>query len=100
MPRDRSVEKQRYWAQLRTDVLYKYGGQCVACGEPRYAWLDVDHVNDDGKEERRSMESVKWYLYLRRTERRADLQLLCVPCHARKTHEEKLRKGLRQDYWT
>lgn len=67
-----------------------YGGKCVCCGETYWAYLQLDHVNDDGGEHRRSLllegkapyKSVEWAI---KNNYPDTLQLLCANCHQAKT---------------
>jgi hypothetical protein len=80
--------KQRnYQRRVRFDVLKKYGGKCKCCGESDLLFLTIDHVNEDGGEERRRLygsqsgNSALWFLKLKREPIREDLQVLCYSCN-------------------
>lgn len=64
----------------------KYGGRCAVCGVTELAVLTIDHVNDDGAQERRDGGSsgANFYKVLLSSERRDDLQVLCMNCNTRK----------------
>lgn len=58
--RDRNSERvkessKRYSRKLRDTVISGYGGSCACCGESRYEFLALDHVHENGAEERRRM---------------------------------------------
>jgi formylmethanofuran dehydrogenase subunit E len=38
-------------------VINAYGGKCNCCGEDKYEFLAIDHVNGGGKKEREKMSS-------------------------------------------
>lgn len=70
-----------YWGRIRRRVIDGYGGRCACCGETRFQFLTLDHVNKDGNVERRSLGV--WAIY-RRAEREGfppDLQILCFNCN-------------------
>ena len=46
-----AVKERRFL--LRIEVIDAYGGRCVCCGENDYKFLCVDHINNDGKEDRK-----------------------------------------------
>lgn len=81
----KTLNREKY-AELRQQVIEIYGGECVVCGDDRVQALDLDHVNDDGAVERiTSRQDHTWLRFLRDSERREDLQVLCGSCHSIKT---------------
>lgn len=43
--------------KLRSDVFNAYGGcMCICCGESILDFLTIDHINNDGNEERRRLK--------------------------------------------
>lgn len=40
----------------RIDVIYHYGGRCKCCGEDRYEFLAIDHVNGGGRRHRKEIK--------------------------------------------
>lgn len=65
-------------------VIEAYGGACACCGETNPVFLNVDHINNDGAEERAKIK--KWgghsfYIWLRKQGYPKDrYQLLCSNC--------------------
>ncbi len=39
--------------RIKRSVLELFGGKCACCGENRFEFLTMDHINDDGKEHRK-----------------------------------------------
>ena len=72
---ERAVEERR---ALRKAVLGLLGGACACCGESEYVFLDIDHVNEDGAEERRRTKVATWRLALVEPHR---FQVLCRNCN-------------------
>lgn len=71
--------------QLRQTIIEKYGHKCVCCGEAKFEFLAIDHVNNDGSEERKHMSNSKMYRKLRDTEDLlAEYQILCHNCSSAK----------------
>jgi hypothetical protein len=77
----------------KLEVFEAYGGLvCNACGETDVNCLSLDHVNNDGAEERtrlfghRSIAGTPMYFYLKRHNYpdRKRYQVLCQSCQARK----------------
>lgn len=46
---------QRWRWKLKQEVLSAYGNQCTCCGESRFEFLTLDHVNNDGADHRRAI---------------------------------------------
>jgi hypothetical protein len=70
----RSAERRA----LRKAVLDLLGGRCVCCGVSDYVFLDIDHVYDDGAEDRRRGKIATWRLALIDPTR---FQVLCRNCN-------------------
>jgi hypothetical protein len=43
--------------ELRKEVIAGYGNKCSCCGEHRYEFLAIDHVNGGGRKERETMST-------------------------------------------
>ena len=88
--KQRRNETDRQARQRLVDEAHEHlGGECSRCGidDPRV--LQVDHVNDDGAVERRSMRRDDiWKRVLADTSGR--YQLLCANCHAIKTYATRM----------
>jgi hypothetical protein len=80
-----------YHLKIRKEVLTKYGNKCVCCGEDKWPLLVIDHINNDGYQERRELYGSQsgsggaFLLKLRREPIRKDLQVLCWSCNAAKS---------------
>jgi hypothetical protein len=74
--RERAAGERR---ALRQAVLDLLGGRCACCGVSEYVFLDIDHINDDGAEDRRRAKGVAtWRLALVEPQR---FQVLCRNCN-------------------
>lgn len=64
-------------------VIAAYGGKCICCEEPRPAFLNIDHVHNDGKLDREEKgTSHGLYLWLIRNNfPKENYQLLCRNCN-------------------
>jgi hypothetical protein len=67
--------------KLRDEVLSAYGGACACCGETERAFLQIDHVNNDGAEHRRATNGVKLDYWIRRHGFPPQFQILCCNCN-------------------
>ncbi|MDI6820920.1 MAG: hypothetical protein QMD65_01950 [Patescibacteria group bacterium] len=76
--------------ELRFDVLKGYGGEkpkCNCCGETEIKFLCIDHINNDGKAERKKFGSqVSILRYLRKMSFPKGYQVLCYNCNLAKQY--------------
>lgn len=81
------TRSKEYHRKIREEVIMKYGGVCVCCGETQFEFLAIDHKNGDGGAERRKLygenksRSASWCLKLKREPHRKDLRVLCHNCN-------------------
>lgn len=77
----------RQHAELKRIIFEHYGGRCVCCGELEPMFLSVDHINNDGAEDRRKDNTGGSNFYRRIVKgiksgnAPTDLQLLCRNCN-------------------
>lgn len=73
--------------ELKREVIAAYGGRCACCGEDRIEFLAIDHIFNDGAEDRRSNGKSGGQFY-RRLKRdgfpQGRLQVLCYNCNGAK----------------
>lgn len=70
--------------KVREDVLAGYGGQCQCCGEDRYEFLSIDHINGGGIRHIRSLglkTQQQFYYWLRRNGYPEGFRVLCHNCN-------------------
>lgn len=58
----RAVRADEWKTALFPRILAHYGGRCVECGETDPDTLVIDHINDDGAEQRRALAKRLGYL--------------------------------------
>lgn len=89
------LKANRQTAETRIKVLRLYGGECACCGQPNMKYLELDHSNNDGAKERKSLPAsvrgTKFFSLLLKQfqktgKRRKDLQVLCANCHKAKRY--------------
>lgn len=78
-------------AKLRLDVLNHYSNgliKCSCCGEAEIKFLCIDHIENNGSEERKKLKSGKtgygFYSRLRRNNFPTGYQVLCHNCNMAK----------------
>lgn len=72
---------------LRNKVLDAYGGKCACCSTDIREFLEVDHINNDGAEHRRSLGGEagrEFYWWVVNNNFPNNLQLLCSNCNLAK----------------
>lgn len=87
----RTDETRRIWAErqraryraLRLEVVAAYGGKCACCGEEEITFLELDHVDSDGKAHRREIGrgSHRTYKWAKDHGFPPSFQLLCANCN-------------------
>jgi hypothetical protein len=87
MARARKAQPEKYREQsrkskamLRQRVLDAYGRVCVGCGFADERALTLDHVHNNGAEERRSIGERGVYRRALIVENQNDYQILCMNC--------------------
>lgn len=77
-------------SRAKIEMLTHYGNACVCCGEGQSEFLVLDHINNDGAQERRSLHSGRggaaFYARLRRLGWPPGYQLLCYNCNCAKAY--------------
>jgi hypothetical protein len=93
------MAESRMRTELRKKAHRAMGGKCVVCGEDRTARLCIDHVNDDGAQERLSSAGNFRTIaskIVRGEPWEGQYQLLCFNCNRRK-QLKKLREADKND---
>lgn len=98
----RYSEKQKEWylrncikikdrrEQVRNLILEHYGKQCNCCGESNRRFLTIDHINNDGAQERRKLfgstggTSYRTDLFIIKNNYPDTYQILCYNCNCGK----------------
>jgi replicative superfamily II helicase len=107
--------KRRDKFKIREKIFALLGDQCRFCGEREWRCLVIDHVNRNGKEERKKTGiGIKNFIYILHQIRKGskDYQLLCASCSLKKDHVwfgyqgltlreeiEKLEGVIREECW-
>lgn len=77
--RDKAREAAR---ACRRQVIEKYGGECVCCGEEHWEFLAIDHIDSDGAEDRKKRGgAVALYRFLAKNPVQDGYQVLCSNCN-------------------
>jgi len=78
--------------QLKFDALAKYGEVCQSCGFSDWRALQIDHIDNNGAEERKSLGGQKFsgrvfYEWLKKQNYPKGYQTLCANCNVIKQFE-------------
>ena len=80
--------KEYRW-KLKVETIKAYGEKCTCCGEKHIEFLAIDHINGGGDKERRKNRTIqthKFYLWLRKRNNPKGYQVLCHNCNMAKSH--------------
>jgi len=80
--KEKSYRRGKY-ASHRESVLEKFGAKCECCGETTKAFLEVDHINNDGGKFRRTgtKSHINIYRWLVVNKFPPGFRLLCCNCN-------------------
>jgi hypothetical protein len=85
----------RWRLKLKLQALARYGGpSCACCGEERIEYLDLDHIHNNGSEERklaRTKGGYAFYLWLKKKGWPDGYQVMCTPCNRSKGRKDRCR---------
>lgn len=74
--------RQRWRKSVRYKAIAFFGGKCVCCDESRIEFLQLDHINGDGKKHRTEVKrGVKVYLSMLKNPQKYQIRVLCANCH-------------------
>lgn len=82
------IQQKQYELNNKIKIIEAYGGKCICCQETALEFLTIDHVNDNGAEERKDTNQGtggKLYRWLiKRNFPKDNYQLLCYNCNCAK----------------
>ena len=78
------ISHKKYIESIKIKVYEHYGNKCNCCGEEEIKFLSIDHINNDGAQQRRSIVQGNMYLWIIKSNFPKDLQLLCYNCNCGK----------------
>jgi hypothetical protein len=83
---EESKERKRQYnrelaRKYHREAIQAYGGFCTCCGETEMSFLQIDHINNDGAEHRKSINGVQLAPWLKRRGYPEGFQVLCVNCN-------------------
>jgi hypothetical protein len=67
--------------RLRAIVLQGYGARCACCGEDHPSFLNIDHIQRNGAEERKRFGQHSFLKYLRDNQFPSGYRILCWNCN-------------------
>jgi hypothetical protein len=74
--------QKKHRDQTKDGVFIAYGGyKCACCGETEPMFLSIDHIANNGAEERRRVQNKDFYRYLRNNGYPTGYQVLCMNCN-------------------
>jgi hypothetical protein len=77
--------RNEYPRKLRREVISHYGGRCMCCGITEFTMLTIDHIKNDGAQQREEIGGgYRFYCWLRRNKYPPEFQILCFNCNISK----------------
>ncbi|KKN98919.1 hypothetical protein LCGC14_0141640 [marine sediment metagenome] len=73
--------------KLKQEVMNKYGGKCNCCGIKELSFLNIDHVNGNGRAHLKSIDKEgghRFYRWLLANDSSSEFQVLCFNCNMSK----------------
>ena len=68
--------------ECRMKIIEHYGGKCECCGETRYEFLAIDHINGDGQERRKKGNTLEYFGIVKNNfEIDYPIRILCHNCN-------------------
>jgi hypothetical protein len=85
--------QRRHRQKIRLEAFSAYSNgiiQCACCGEKRQEFLSIDHIRNNGAEERRKIKAAKrgghtFYSWLKKQGYPEGYQVLCFNCNIAKS---------------
>ena len=86
----KKYQTDRYFKR-RLLVITHYGGKCICCGEVEFRFIEIDHINGGGTQERlklkkRGNRMIDWII---QNNYPKDYQLMCANCNRAKNNSGK-----------
>lgn len=81
--RAKHKESRKKWRlKLKYKMIIFLGGKCECCSDNTLPFLQVDHINKDGKKHRQEIgRSIKMFKDILKYPNRYQLRVLCANCH-------------------
>lgn len=81
--RAKTNKRRKAWNQeFKYKLIRSLGGKCECCTDTVIEFLQIDHVNKDGKQHRKEIgRSVQLYRDMWKNPNRYKLRILCANCH-------------------
>ena len=82
-------QRKEFFINLKKEVFKQYGGKCVFCGQDKFEYLSIEHINNDGKKHREELKklegNINIYRWLKKNNFPKDrFQILCFNCNMAK----------------
>lgn len=77
-----SASRRKWKNKVKQQVFDAYGGKCKCCSDKTFEFLQIDHVNKDGKIHRAQIgRGERIYKDLLRNPGKFEVRVLCANCH-------------------
>ena len=83
-PLEPKSKKGKLNRKRRLQCISHYGGKCAYCGESNWAFLEFDHINNDGNSHRKNDGKFSMVSWIIKNDFPDSIQLLCSNCNKAK----------------
>lgn len=75
--------ERKKWKNIRKKAIEFYGNKCECCGESRYEFLALDHINGGGNRHKKQLkeEGISIWYWLQRNNYPSGFRVLCHNCN-------------------
>ena len=78
----RKEQKKIIHRELKKTIIAQYGGKCKCCGEKKFEFLTIDHIEGGGAEHRKKVgNGIRFYYWIRKNKYPKGLRVLCWNCN-------------------
>jgi len=89
-PAPSQIAQKKRRRRMRELIFQAYGHSCACCGEARYEFLAVDHINGGGRQHRKTLgkgdSGNRFYQWLINNKFPAGFRILCHNCNQARGH--------------
>lgn len=82
--RKKNAANRAWKRRVKIEIIRRYGGKCICCGENRIEFLCIHHIDNDGAKHRQKLHisaGYSFYAWLKRNNYPEGFKVLCANCN-------------------